>query len=256
VVTSRQLRHRVRRGIRSVSALLYSGGEYYCPCCRRHVRRWVSSFAGPATACPACGSRLRQRLLMMYFAEHTDVLTAPLRMLHFAPEQCLHDRFRSAPALDYVTADLEGLPMVDVRADMMDLPFEDACFDVILVSHVLEHVPDDGRAMRELARVLASGGRAFLQHPIDHARPVTYEDPSIVDEAGRSAAFGQWDHVRVYGADFPHRLEQAGFAVQCVAYRDQVSAEDVRRMGLRDPDPKRADDIYICTPARPEPGRD
>ncbi|MGH3607862.1 MAG: methyltransferase domain-containing protein [Pseudonocardiaceae bacterium] len=246
---SRALRHRVRRGIRSVSAVLYSGGEYYCPCCQRHVRSFVSSIAGPATACPACGSRLRQRLLVMYLDQHTDVLTAPLRMLHFAPEQCLHDRFRATPQLDYVTADLEDLPMVDVQADMMALPFEDASFDVILVSHVLEHVPDDARAMRELGRVLRPGGRAFLQHPIDHARAETYQDPTIVSEEARSAAFGQGDHVRVYGADFPQRLQDAGFAVQCVPYRDQVSAEQVRRVGLHDPDPKRADDIYICTAA-------
>jgi SAM-dependent methyltransferase len=191
----------------------------------------------------------------MYLTDHTDVLSAPLRMLHFAPEQCLYDRFRAAPRLNYVTADLEVLPMVDVQADITAMPFEDASFDVVVVSHVLEHVADDAQAMREIRRVLTPDGRAFLQHPIDHARAVTYEDPSITDPESRSRAFGQWDHVRVYGADFPARLQAAGLAVQCVPYRDQVSPQEVQRIGLRDPDSKRADDIYICTPATPAPSR-
>jgi SAM-dependent methyltransferase len=185
----------------------------------------------------------------MYLSDHTDVLSAPLRMLHFAPEQCLYDRFRATETLEYVTADLEQLPMVDVQADITEMPFDDGSFEVVIVSHVLEHVPDDLQAMREIGRVLTPDGRAFLQHPIDHARAATYEDSSITDPEGRSRAFGQWDHVRVYGPDFTARLQDAGLSVECVPYRDQVSAEDVRRVGLHDPDAKRADDIYICTPA-------
>jgi SAM-dependent methyltransferase len=191
----------------------------------------------------------RQRLLMLYLSSETDVLSAPLRMLHFAPEQCLHDRFSAAPNLDYVAVDLLDLPMVDLRVDITDMQFEDQSFDVILCSHVLEHVPDDLRAMREMRRVLRPGGRAFLQHPIDHARERTYEDPSIVDPGERNLAFGQEDHVRVYGRDFPERLRAAGFTAQCIPYRDQLPSEQVQRLALWDPDPKRADDIYVCSPA-------
>ncbi len=231
-----------------MAAVLYAGTEFHCPCCDRGLRTFVSSIAGPRTGCPACGSLQRQRLLMLYLSERTDVLTAPLRMLHFAPEKCLYDRFRIAPELDYVAADLIDLPMIDVQVDITDMQFEDESFDVILCSHVLEHVPDDGRAMREMRRVLRRGGRALLQHPIDHARPETYEDASIIDPQQRELEFGQWDHVRVYGRDFVDRLRAAGLSVECVPYRDQLTAEQIRRCALDDPDPKRADDIYVCTP--------
>jgi SAM-dependent methyltransferase len=250
MVTSRELRHRVRLGIRSVSAVLYAGGEFYCPCCQRHLRRFVASIAGPRTACPACGSLQRQRLLILYLTAHTNVLNSRLRLLHFAPEQCLYDRFRAAPELDYVTADLADLPMVDVQVDITDMQFEDDSFDVIVFSHVLEHVAEDTRALREIRRVLRPGGRAFVQHPIDHARAATYEDPSIVDPAERDRAFGQRDHVRVYGRDFIERLHAAGLTVEYIPYRDQIPAEEVHRLALHDADPKRADDIYICTASK------
>ncbi len=255
-MTLREARHLARRGIRSVSAVLYAGGEFYCPCCQRHLRTFVDSIGGPKSACPACGSLERQRLLILYLSAHTNVLASPMKMLHFAPEQCLHDRFRASSELDYVTADLEHLPLVDVQVDITDMHFEDESFDTIVCSHVLEHVRDDARAMREMRRILRPGGRAFLQHPIDLERAVTYEDPSIVDRHERARAFGQWDHVRVYGRDFIERLRGAGFAVEYVPYRDQVSAEQARRSALLDSDPKRADDIYICSRAAAESGRD
>jgi SAM-dependent methyltransferase len=139
--------------------------------------------------------------------------------------------------------------MVDVQVDITDMQFEDDSFDVIVCSHVLEHVADDARAMREMRRILRPDGRAFLQHPIDHAREATYEDGSVDDPQERARVFGQWDHVRVYGRDFPERLRAAGFSVEYAPYRDQVSPEQVHRSALSDADPKRADDIYICTPA-------
>jgi SAM-dependent methyltransferase len=247
-MNSATARYHARNLIRTASAILYSGGEFYCPCCQRQLRRFVSSIAGPQTACPACGSFQRQRLLMLYLTERTDVLVSPLRMLHFAPEKCLYDRFRATPGLDYVTADLLDLPMVDVTVDITNMQFDSESFDVIVCSHVLEHVIDDGAAMREMRRILRPSGRAILQHPIDHALAQTYEDESIIDPQERAQAFEQSDHVRIYGPDFVDRLQAAGFTVGYVPYRDQVSAEQVRRSALEDTNRKRADDLYICTP--------
>ena len=265
MVGSRALRHRVRRGIRSASAVLYAGSEVYCPVCQRHLRKFVPSKlestlgppaqqpAGspgdPSLACPACGSLTRHRLLILFLANCTDVLERPLRMLHFAPEPCLHDRFRASPHLDYVAADLDaGRPMIDVAADITAIPFPDDSFDVAIASHVLEHVPDDVRALRELRRVLRPAGRAFLQHPIDPSRKRTYEDATIVDPDERRRAFGQHDHVRVYAEDFGERVRGAGFSVDLVRYRDRVSAEEARRCALRESGPLRGDDIYVCSP--------
>jgi len=101
--------------------------------------------------------------------------------------------------------------------DLTAIDAPDQSFDVVLASHVLEHIPDDGCAMREIRRVLAPGGWAFLVVPFDPDRQVTYEDPSITTEEGRKAAFGQEDHVRWYaGEDFEKRLERAGFSVERV----------------------------------------
>ncbi len=247
-MNSATARYHARNVIRSASAILYRGGEFYCPCCQRQLRRFMSSHAGPHTTCPACGSFQRQRLLILYLTEHTDVLVSPLRMLHLAPEKCLYDRFRAAPQLDYVTADLLDLPMVDVTLDITNMQLDSASFDVIVCSHVLEHVIDDGAAMREMRRILRPHGRAILQHPIDHALAETYEDESIIDPADRARAFEQSDHVRIYGRDFIDRLRASGFTVDCVPYRDQVSSEETRRLALEDTNRKRADDLYICTP--------
>jgi SAM-dependent methyltransferase len=243
------LRHQVRRGIRLASAVVYAGDQVYCPCCERSLRRFLRSPYGPSLACPACGSLERQRLLMLYLAAHTDVLESPVRMLHFAPEPCLYYRFTAAPQLDYVTADLDdAMPMIDVRADITVLDFSDDSFDVVLCSHVLEHVDDDAQALRELRRVVRPTGRVFLQHPIDPARERTYEDWTMVEPGDRSRAFGQRDHVRVYGQDFVERVRAAGLTVEFVPYLDQVPPDQVRRFALRDGSSLRGSDLYICSP--------
>jgi SAM-dependent methyltransferase len=244
---SREIRHRLRRAVRAGSAVLYAGDEVYCPCCQRNLRTFVGSAAAPNKVCPACGSRERQRLLILYLIAHTTILTSPTRLLHFAPEQCLHDRFRAAPRLEYVTADLRGLPLVDKRMDITETHLPDESVDIIVCSHVLEHVDNDAKALREMRRILRVGGKAFLQHPIDAARRRTFEDASIVGWEERSRAFGQGDHMRIYGRDFAERARSAGLAVECVPYRDRFSPEDVDRYGLRDGGSLRADDIYVCS---------
>src|SRR5690606_2967669 len=114
--------------------------------------------------------------------------------------------------LNYVTADLDS-PYAAVRMDVCDIPFRDEVFDVVLCNHVLEHVPDDHVALLEIYRVLRQGGWAILQVPIDSDLEVTFEDESIVDPEQRKMVYGQDDHVRQYGRDYPSRLRNAGFTV-------------------------------------------
>jgi SAM-dependent methyltransferase len=152
-------------------------------------------------------------LITLYLEQQTDIFRrVRIRLLHVAPEPALRRLFEHAEGLDYTTLD-KFAPDVAVHADLMDMPFEEASFDVIVCSHVLEHVDDDIRAVRELRRVLAPGGWAILQVPIDSERSTTLEDPSVVTAVDRRRVFGQHDHVRIYGLDYPSRLEAAGFDV-------------------------------------------
>jgi SAM-dependent methyltransferase len=168
-----------------------------------------------------------------------------VRVLHFAPEGAIRDRLAALPGIAHTTSDLEARD-VDVTADITALPFEDGSFDLILCSHVLEHVPDDRAAMREMQRVLAPGGVAIVQSPVDHASPLTYEDPSVVEPAERLAHFSQPDHVRVYAPDLLDRLEAAGFAVQLDRYAERFAPDEVERFGLAPRFMSLHNELYIC----------
>ena len=147
-----------------------------------------------------------------------------------APEQCFLKRFRDI-GHEYVTADLHS-PLADVKADITALPFENDSFDVIFCNHVLEHIPDDTKAMQELYRVLKKGGMGIFQIPQDLSRDKTFEDDSITDPKERSKIFGQYDHVRVYGRDYFDKLRSVGFKVKEVDYTQTISAELVEKYRL------------------------
>jgi SAM-dependent methyltransferase len=201
--------------------------------------------AGPIRAnmrCPACGSRDRTRRFWLYLAHRTNLLADRLRVLHFAPERTLEHRLKARPNLDYVSTDLNR-PRATVRADITDLPFPEDSFDVVLCSHVLEHVDDDRKAMGELYRVLKPGGWAVVVVPISSRRAETLEDPTIVAPAERERVFGQADHVRTYGRDFKARLEQAGFSVRVEDYARELGEDGARRYGLRPRKPM----LHVCT---------
>jgi SAM-dependent methyltransferase len=222
-------------------SLLYPGDAVHCPCCGGRFSRFLPAGA-PArdAACPRCNSLERQRLLYLYLQERTPLFTQRLRVLHFAPEDCLQPALASLPNLDYVSADLAP-GSASMTMDITRIAFPDASFDAVLCSHVLEHVPDDRRAMRELRRVLRPQGWAILQVPLDPARAATFEDFSVTDEAGRERLFGQRDHVRVYGRDYPERLRAAGFAVDEVDFAAALPAGTVESCGL---DPRER--IFHC----------
>ncbi|MCR9162400.1 MAG: methyltransferase domain-containing protein [Nannocystaceae bacterium] len=168
--------------------------------------------------CPNCKAKERHRLLMHYLEHETDVWTAKLDVLHFSPDAAQKAVFKSLPNLNYVTADYLRTDE-DLQLDLTNLDQPDESWDVLIVYHILEHIPDDRAAMKEMLRVLRPGGRAFVQVPIEVGRKKNYEDPSITTDAGRSKAFGQKDHVRKYGSKgFMRRLKAAGFEVDPVDY--------------------------------------
>jgi SAM-dependent methyltransferase len=165
------------------------------------------------------------------------------RLLHFAPEPLFDPVFERLPEVERVTADLYA--PADLRLDVTHMDLPDSSFDLILCSHVLEHVPDDREAMGELRRVLRDGGQALVLVPY---RPgvTTYEDPSITSPLDRMVAFGQQDHVRIYGNDLPDRLRQAGFEVDDRTAADLFDEATVERCELDS-----EEHFFLCRAAGP-----
>jgi SAM-dependent methyltransferase len=232
----------------SVFALWLWGRQYEDPICGHTFRRMMDTpWSGrPNARCPKCNSLERHRVEWLYLLRELAIGNRGLRVLHVAPEPGLRFRLNKLPSLEYVTTDLLD-PSVDIRADLASLPIPSGTFDLVICNHVLEHVADDVAAARELVRVLAPGGRAVMQHPIDWSRPVTFEDPSIETPEARDAAYFQSDHRRLYGSDFRDRLASGGFShVVDVPYREQLPAEERRRYRLDPlPSPRPSRDLDL-----------
>lgn len=182
---------------------------------------------------PSTLSLERHRLLWLYLQNETDFFTAHIKkkVLHFAPEQEFYKRFKKQINIEYTTTDLLS-PLADVKADICNLPFEDNSYDIIFCNHVLEHIPDDTKAMQELYRVLKPGGMGIFQIPQDLTRSVTFSDDTIVDQKERAKIFGQYDHVRVYGRDYFDKLRSIGFQVIEEDYTAKLSSELVEKYCL------------------------
>lgn len=212
------------------------GDRYTDPIDGKSFRRFLPYGYGvqrPNVLSPSTLSLERHRLIWLYLKNETDFFSKPLKVLHMAPEQCFLSLFRKMKNLDYTTADLFS-PIVDIKADILDLPFEDNSFDLVLCNHVLEHIEDDQKAMKELFRVMKKGGSGIFQVPQELEREKTFEDPSITDPDERAKHFGQYDHVRVYGRDYFDRLRAAGFQVAEVDYSKVMSPEDIDKYRLAD----------------------
>jgi hypothetical protein len=219
-----------------LSAFLLRGQRRECSCCggrfRRLSRQRISGWGG---ICPRCRSHPRHRAIALMLARGD---LPGRRLLHFAPEPLLDPVFARLAGVERVTADLYA--PADLQLDITRMNLPDRSFDLILCSHVLEHVPDDSAAMTELRRVLVDGGLALVLVPY---RPgvTTYEDPSITSPLGRMVAFGQQDHVRIYGADLADRLRRAGFEVADHTVAELFDADTVERCEL---DPN--EHFFLC----------
>jgi ubiquinone/menaquinone biosynthesis C-methylase UbiE len=164
-------------------------------------------------------------------------------MLHIAPEQCFYKLFKSQENLNYTTGDYNS-PIADIHFDLHNAPFNDNSFDVIFCNHVLEHVEDADKCMRELYRIMSPGGWGIFQVPLDTARQTTYEDKTITSEADRELHFWQKDHVRLFGLDYKDKLAAAGFLVKADDFINTLSPELIDRYRL-----PAGELIYFCTKA-------
>ncbi len=184
--------------------------------------------------CPGCGSRERHRLQHLFLAEGGGWKLDGKCILHFAPERYMLKLMAGNPL--YISGDLRQ-PDAGQFMDATAIPFEDGSFDVLISHHMLEHIPDDTKALSEFARVLRPGGMALLAVPQNHAAEQTDEDLSAIDPMARFWRFTGFDHCRLYGRDFADRVARAGFSV--AAYM-RPPRDQLRYALLRD------EALYVC----------
>lgn len=223
-----------------------AGKEVRCPICKGQFKTFrpggedidvlnrygvVGAGRRSNCVCPKCRSKERDRLLYLYLTEHSKRLSLPLRLLHMAPEYSLKPVLSENPMIDYLNGDLDP-KLADLELDLTQLTFPDQSFEGLICNHVLEHIPDDRKAMREVLRVLKPGGWAILQVPVARQLTETLEDPNLADPVEREKQFGQFDHVRIYGMDYPRRLEECGFQVETIVPEELVGKEGIKQFGL------------------------
>jgi SAM-dependent methyltransferase len=218
-----------------ILGIFYRGNNVECPICESHYKQFLPYGRinpRPNALCPSCLSLERHRLIWLYLKEKTNFFQEKLSVLHIAPEPCFMNRFEKIHGSKYITADIES-PLAKVKMDIHAIPFEANSFDAVLCNHVLEHVQSDIKAMTEIKRVLKPGGFAIMQVPFFSPVPeTTREDLSIIDPREREKAFGQDDHVRMFGKDYAKRIEKAGLKAVEDRFVFELSEEDRMKYGL------------------------
>lgn len=233
----------------------HSGNNYYCPFCGYTSRdlevvghdlpvlreKEVIGGGRRAAGCYQCHSRDRERLLYAFIIEDLKLpQNKNIRILHIAPEPKLSNILLKQNFDEYICGDLftpgYTYPAHVQNMNVLELPFENDHFDLVICNHVLEHIPEDTKAMKELQRVLKPKGKAILQVPISKNTMETVEDFTISDPKKREELFGQFDHVRIYGQDYVQRLESAGFIVNRINITDTY-----KKMGINP-----EEDIFYC----------
>lgn len=224
-------------------AVFYRGNRFEDPITGRTYRKLLPYgriHPRPNALAPHSMSLERHRLIWLYLKERTNFFNSRLGVLHIAPEYCFLKRFGRMPNLDYTTADLNS-PWAKVKMDVQDIPFPDCSFDVIICNHVLEHIPDDRRAMQELFRVMKIGGFGIFQVPIDTSLEKTLEDDAVNTPALREKHYGQRDHLRQYGRDYSQKLRDSGFTVTEDDYVSTIPKHLAQRYAL-----PTHEVIYLC----------
>ena len=223
----------------------------FCPACGMGASMFAPfgiTIKRPNAQCLSCRSLERHRTLLLYLDRKTNIFSTdqPLKLvclLHFAPEPVFFDKFSKLQHIEYYPVDFDTNRYKGLRdiVDIQCIPYGNDIFDIIICSHILEHVPDDHKAMTELHRVLKSDGTAYISIPDYNAPEKTYEDSSHNTPELRLEHYGQKDHLRIYGKDFSLKLESAGFNVEILEPNKFMPESELLRYGLI-----REERIYKC----------
>jgi SAM-dependent methyltransferase len=241
---------------RKVRSIVHIGNKYICPFCNYSskdlsvigldlpvlVEKQVIGGGKRYGGCYNCGSTDRERLIYIYLKYKKNILNdcKHMRVLHVAPEKNITLFLQKIDFEQYVCGDLftkgYSYPQHVQNLNILNMPYDENTFDLIICNHVLEHIQTDILAMKELQRVLKRGGQAILQVPISKNNFKTFEDSSITDPKQREKVFGQFDHVRIYGQDYTDRLKESGFKVNRINLYSEFM-----KFGLNEDE-----DIFIC----------
>lgn len=226
--------------------VLYLGSRYECPCCGGHSRKFLPYGVNLRlnAQCPRCGSLERHRLLWIYLKDKTNFFTDRLKVLDIAPMEILQRKWKGLPNLDYISADISS-SLAMQKIDITNIPLPDNQFDCIICYYVLQHIPNDQKAMRELFRVLKPGGWAILQSPLDINRSKTSEEENMVIPEERKRLVGEVEYVKVFGMDYKDRLESAGYIVRLDDYVKNIDGNKIKKYSLIE-----NEIIYFCTKPR------
>jgi Methylase involved in ubiquinone/menaquinone biosynthesis len=230
-----------------LTSVFNAGSRYSCNCCNKSFWKFKSKGNGlnlrQNAECPYCTSLERIRNLLFYLQNETGVFTEPARLLHFAPEWALLPWFKKAKNLDYISADINP-NVADRKVDITDIPFPDAHFDYILCFHVLGHIFDEKKAIKELFRVLKPNGIALVGTLIDRSRQTTLEKADADTAEERLKLYLEPDLWRLHGMDFDCRLKAEGFNVEIIDYPAHLGPEIRERYLLGNGDREL---IFKCT---------
>lgn len=219
-------------------------GKKFCPICEKELDVYLPFGAKIRynAVCPWCGSNERHRAYWLYWKRCNYFTPNKIKMLHFAPERGLFERFVNMNNIDYYPVDIDvNRYGVKEKVDITDIPYLDNMFDIIICNHVLEHILDEQKALSELRRVLNLEGMAFLNVPVFQNYETTLEKDEYDTPELRLKYYGQGDHVRRYGRDYGERLRQAGFYVKEIEVNNIYSKEKLEEYGLQE-----NERIYEC----------
>lgn len=229
--------------------LRHYGFKYQCSCCGYNTSGFLSAglYKKRANAkCPSCGSLERHRQLILIIQELFEKGIGK-DILHFAPEKCLISAIKKNKLNTYKTSHYDVDMVSDYHFDIRNIDSPSSAYEMVICSHVLEHIDQDTQAMKEIHRVLKPEGVALIQVPMWHSeKHKTYENPEITDPEDRIINFGQFDHVRIYGLDVIDRLEDSGFRVEIIDLNSSREQEKYKRFGLKNYSGAR-DITFLCT---------
>ena len=245
---------RFRNLLRKLVDRIYFPKKKYCCICNKSIGAFFSYRGGKRAplmvaldtigsdvnnfGCPHCGCHDRERHLALYLTEmNLFDKFHNAAVLHFAPERMLSELIEKRNPSKYIIGDLFPTSEEIEIIDILEIPYAADTFDFVIANHVLEHVDDDLVALSELRRVLKAGGYAILQTPFSPKLTKTFSDPGIEGSFARYHAYGQDDHVRLYGNDIIDRIESAGFRSRVVSHDEKLGNFDPRRFGVNDKEP-------------------
>jgi SAM-dependent methyltransferase len=212
----KSLLFRMEPFLRGLVLFRYRGKKFKCNICDTRLRTFISLKKGDLL-CPACGSRSRTRKLLQLL---NDESLLQGNILDFSPPRGFYRKLKRNKAINYYPTDFENEFIAHYKYNITDIPVEEDYFDLILCYHILEHIPDDNKAIAELFRVLKPNGCCFIQTPFKKGD--IYEDPEIISPNERLIAFGQEDHVRIYSVNgLKNRLEKARFKVEVISFTEK-----------------------------------